>query len=97
LYDAETYLDWEMTIDQKFSSHLVLEQRRVRHATSKFKDFSIIWWNELSSICLQPDTWDRLKVAMHETFVPPAYQCDLCKKLQCLDQGDMSVQDIVDY
>jgi hypothetical protein len=25
--------------------------------------------------------------------VPPAYQCDLCKKLQCLDQGDMSVQD----
>jgi hypothetical protein len=30
---------------------------------------------------------------MHERFVPPAYQHDLCKKLQCLDQGDMSVQD----
>jgi hypothetical protein len=28
---------------------------------------------------------------MHERFVPPAYQRDLCKKLQCLDQGDMSV------
>jgi hypothetical protein len=24
---------------------------------------------------------------------PPSYQRDLCKKLQCLDQGDMSVQD----
>jgi hypothetical protein len=24
-YDAEAYLDWEMTIEQKFSSHLVPE------------------------------------------------------------------------
>jgi hypothetical protein len=23
-YDAEAYLDWEMTVEQKFSSHLVL-------------------------------------------------------------------------
>jgi hypothetical protein len=30
---------------------------------------------------------------MHERFVPPAYQRDLHKKLQRLDQGDMSVQD----
>jgi hypothetical protein len=82
-----------MTVDNKFSSHLVPEQHRVRHATSEFKDFTIIWWNELSSLRLQPDTWDRLKVAMRERFVPPAYQCDLRKKLQRLDQGDMSVQD----
>jgi hypothetical protein len=25
LYDVVAYLDWEMTIDNKFSSHLVLE------------------------------------------------------------------------
>jgi hypothetical protein len=47
----------------------------------------------LSSFKLQPDTCDRLKAAMHERFVPPAYQCDLRKKLQRLDQGDMSMQD----
>jgi hypothetical protein len=47
----------------------------------------------LSSLRLHPDTWDRFKVAMCERFVPPAYQCDLRKKLQRLDQGDMSVQD----
>jgi hypothetical protein len=29
---------------------------------------------------------------MHERFVSPAYQRDLCKKLQRLDQEDMSVQ-----
>jgi hypothetical protein len=30
---------------------------------------------------------------MPKRFVPPAYQRDLCKKLQRLDQGDMFVQD----
>jgi hypothetical protein len=56
LYDAEVDLDWEMTVDNKFSSHLVPEQHRVRHATCEFKDFAIIRWNELSTLHLQPDT-----------------------------------------
>jgi hypothetical protein len=80
-----------MTVDNKFSSHLIPEQHRVRQATSEIKDFGIILWNELSSLRLQPDTWDRLKVAMHERFVPAAYQRYLHKTLQCLDQGDMFV------
>jgi hypothetical protein len=46
-YDAKSYLDWEMMVEQKFNSHLVLEQHRVRQATIEFKDFAIIWWNEL--------------------------------------------------
>jgi hypothetical protein len=87
LYDAEAYLDWEMTVDNKFNSHLVPEQHRVRQAISEFKDFAIIWWNELSSLCLQPDTWDRLKVAIRERFAPPAYQRDLCKKIAMLRPG----------
>jgi hypothetical protein len=64
-YDAEAYLDWDMTVEQKFSSHLVPEQHRVRQATSEFKDFSLIWWNELATLGLQPHTWDGLKTAMH--------------------------------
>ena len=40
-YDAEGYLDWEMTVEQKFSAHLVPEHHRVRQATSEFKDFAI--------------------------------------------------------
>ena len=31
-YDAEGYLDWEMTVEQKFSAHLVPEQHRVRQS-----------------------------------------------------------------
>jgi hypothetical protein len=92
-YDAEASLDWEITIDQKFSSHLVPEQHRVRQATSEFKDFALIWWNELATLRLQPHTWDGLKTTMHQRFVPPSYQRDLRKKLQRLDQGDVSVQD----
>jgi hypothetical protein len=92
-YDVEAYLDWEMTVEQKFSSHLIPEQHHVRQATSKFKDFSLIWWNELATLGLQPHTWDGLKTAMHQRFVLPSYQHDLCKKLQRLDQGDMSVYD----
>jgi hypothetical protein len=45
----------------------------------------------LATLGLQPYTWDGLKIAMHQRFVPPSYQRDLCKKLQRLDQGDMSV------
>jgi hypothetical protein len=41
-YDAEAYLDWEMAIEQKFSSHLIPKQHRVRQATSEFKDFALI-------------------------------------------------------
>src|SRR5438132_4267565 len=92
-YDAETYLDWEMTVEQKFSSHLVPDQHRVRQATSEFKDFAIIWWNELVSARAAPQTWPRLKEEMRARFVPPSYRRDLLKKLQRFDQGDMSVQE----
>jgi hypothetical protein len=34
-----------------------------------------------------------LKIAMRQRFIPPSYQHDLRKKLQRLEQGDMSVQD----
>jgi hypothetical protein len=47
----------------------------------------------LATLRLQPHTWDGLKTAMHQRFIPPSYQCDLRKKLQRLDQGDMSIQD----
>ena len=29
-YDAERYLDWEITVEQKFNAHLVPEVHRVR-------------------------------------------------------------------
>jgi hypothetical protein len=69
-YDAEAYLDWEMTVEQKFSSHIVPEQHRVRQATSEFKDFALIWWNELATLGLQLHTWDGLKTECVKDLFP---------------------------
>ena len=92
-YDAEAYLDWEMSVDQKFTSHLVPDIHRVRQATSEFKDFALIWWHELVNLGNDPQTWDSLKTAMQDRFVPPSYKRDLRHKLQRLEQGNMSVQE----
>jgi hypothetical protein len=43
-YDGDAYLDWEMTVEQEFNSHLVHEIHKVKLATSGFKNFSQIWW-----------------------------------------------------
>ena len=91
-YDAEEYLDWEMIVEQKFSAHLVPEQHHIRQATSEFKDFAIIWWTGLVADNCQPRTWEELKVAMRDRFVPPSYHRDLRKRLMRLEQGDKSVQ-----
>jgi hypothetical protein len=42
---------------------------------------------------MQPDSWDGLKQAIRDRFVPTSYKRDLHKKLQRLEQGDMSVQE----
>jgi hypothetical protein len=85
-YDAETYLDWEMTVEQKFSSRLVSERHRARQATSEFEDFAIIWWNELVNARNALQTWIALKEEMRARFVPPLYRRDLRKKLQYFDR-----------
>jgi hypothetical protein len=92
-YDAEGYLDWEMTIEQKFATHLVPEQHQVRQASSEFKDFAIVWWTGLVGDGRAPMTWEDLKVAMRDRFVPPSYHRELRKKLMHLEQGVTSVQD----
>jgi hypothetical protein len=45
-------------------------------ATSEFKDFTIVWWNELIKLGTDPQTWNRLKLVMQSKFVPPSYKCD---------------------
>jgi len=70
----------------QFGAHLL----NFPQATSEFKDFAIIWWASLQQ---KPDSWKDLKHGMRDRFVPISYKRDLHKKLQCLEQGDMSVQE----
>jgi hypothetical protein len=73
-YDGEAYLDWEMTVEQEFNSHLVHEIHKVKLATSGFKDFAQIWWRQLANLHQQPQAWNRLKEAMCDRFVPILYK-----------------------
>jgi hypothetical protein len=45
--DLEEHLNWEFVVEQKFNSHLVPVEHRVRLATSEFTSFSLFWWNDL--------------------------------------------------
>jgi hypothetical protein len=71
-YDAEEYLDWEMIIEQKLASHLVPNRHKVRQATSEFKDFAIIWWQECATLPIQPNSRDRQtkKQCVIDLFLP---------------------------
>ena len=41
----------------------------------------MFWWNGLAAQDALPGTWEELKVAMRDRFVPPSYHRDLRKKL----------------
>jgi len=92
-YDGDAYLDWEMIVEQKFNTHMVPENHRVRLATCEFTGYAILWWNELDNSGLEPDTWERLKRAMRGRFLHTTFKRDLKKKLQHLNQGNNSVSD----
>ena len=82
--DPEAYLDWELAIEQKYNSHLVPAEHRVRLATSEFTSSALFWWNVLcnaGNAAAVPQTWNALKQQMKSRFVPPYYQCDLRLKL----------------
>ena len=86
-----------MAVDQKFSSHQVLEEYRVRLATSEFTSFTLLWWNAIcnnaNANAQIPQIWTVLKRQMKLRFVPPYYQRDLRLKLQRLNQGSKTVEE----
>ena len=78
--DPEAYLDWELAVEQKFNSHFVHADHRVRLATSEFTSFVLFWWNDLcnaGNAAAVPQTLNAFKQRMKSRFVPPYYQCDL--------------------
>jgi len=43
----ETYLDWEMKVEQLFACYHVSEERKVPRATLSFQGNAMYWWNAL--------------------------------------------------
>jgi hypothetical protein len=65
--DPEAYLDWVFAVQQKFDSHNVPAEHRVRLATSEFTNFALFWWSDLcnaNNAAAVPQTWNALKQRM---------------------------------
>ena len=82
-----------MTVEQKFNSHMIPANQRVRYATSEFIGYAIFWWNDLVKRGQDPYTWSKLKRSMRSRFISLSYKRDLKKKLQRFDQGNRSVHE----
>ncbi|RDX76307.1 hypothetical protein CR513_43721, partial [Mucuna pruriens] len=87
--DPEVYLEWERKVEHK--------EKKVKLAIVKFTDYSSIWWDQFMINMRRYGersirTWEDMKSVMRRRFVSNHYHRDLCRKLQCLTQGSMSVQ-----
>ncbi|RDY04768.1 hypothetical protein CR513_11478, partial [Mucuna pruriens] len=79
--DPEVYLEWERKIEHVFDCHNYSEEE---------KDQFVINRRRYGERPIR--TWEDMKSIMRRRFVSNHYHRDLCRKLQCLTQGSMSVQ-----
>uniref|UniRef100_A0A151UGX0 CCHC-type domain-containing protein n=1 Tax=Cajanus cajan TaxID=3821 RepID=A0A151UGX0_CAJCA len=89
--DVESYLDWEMKVEQLFPCHKVSEERKVPLATLSFQGHAMYWWTALErKRRLHNDPpiryWNDLKSAMRRRHIPTYYGRELMNKLQRLQQ-----------
>nr|KYP31779.1 hypothetical protein KK1_047728 [Cajanus cajan] len=96
--DVDTYLDWEMKVDQIFTCHQVGEERKVPLATLAFQGQAMYWWTSLErERRLHNDPpityWNELRSAMRRRHIPSYYSRELMDKLQRLQQKNMSVEE----
>ncbi|RDY00895.1 hypothetical protein CR513_15852, partial [Mucuna pruriens] len=96
--DLELYLEWERKVEHVFDCHNYSEEKNVKLAIGEFIDYASIWWNQFMINRRRNGerpirTWEDMKSVMRRRFVSSYYHRDLHRKLQCLTQGSMSVQD----
>ncbi|RDX71698.1 hypothetical protein CR513_48912, partial [Mucuna pruriens] len=95
--DPKVYLEWERKVEHVFDCHNYSEEKKVKLAIVKFIDYASIWWDQfVINRCRYGErpirTWEDMKSVVRRKFVSNHYHRDLHKKLQCLTQGSMSVQ-----
>ncbi|XP_074570603.1 uncharacterized protein LOC141827283 [Curcuma longa] len=96
--DPDTYLEWEMKIEQIFSCHNYNDAKKVKVAALEFTDYALIWWDQMQKERRRYgehpiNTWDEMKTLMRRRFVPSHYHRELHNKLQRLIQGSRSVDE----
>jgi len=96
--NVETYLDWEMKVEQLFVCHHVSEERKVPIATLSFQGNAMYWWTTLErDRCLHKDPpieyWNDLRGSLRCYHIPSYYNRELMDKLERLQEKSMSVEE----
>jgi len=96
--NVETYLDWEMKVEQLFAYHRVSEERKVPLTTLSFQGNAMYWWTVLErERRLHKDPpityWNDLRGALRRRHIPPYYNRKSIDKLQVLHQKTLSVEE----
>ena len=87
--DPKAYLSWEMKLDQIFNSYGYEEDDKVLIASLEFEGYCMNWWNQITMDIvrrrqLSISTWEQIKVAIKERFMPLHYKKEIFNKLQRL-------------
>jgi len=96
--NVETYLDWEMKVEQLFVCHRVSEERKVPLTTLSFQGNAMYWWTALEQdrrLHKNPpiEYWKDLRGALRCCHIPFYYNRELMDKLQRLQQKTMSMEE----
>uniref|UniRef100_A0A151UIQ7 CCHC-type domain-containing protein n=1 Tax=Cajanus cajan TaxID=3821 RepID=A0A151UIQ7_CAJCA len=93
--NVETYLDWEMKVEQLFSCHGISEEKKVSLAILSFQGHAMYWWTSLEKEHHEPPIqyWNELRSPLRRRHIPPYYDRELMHRLQRLKQGSSSVEE----
>jgi hypothetical protein len=96
--DGEEILDWIRALDTYFDYEDIEEDKKVRHAVTKLKGHTTLWWDELQADrCFKGKqkikSWDQMITKMKEKFIPRDYQITLFRRMQNLRQKLMTVKE----
>src|SRR5262249_1186464 len=96
--DPDLYLEWERKVENIFSCHDYSEEKKVKLAALEFTDYASVWWDQLVQSRRRYgerpiSSWEEMKHAMRKRHIADHYHRDLCRRLQSVTQGSMSVED----
>ena len=96
--NVETYLDWQMKVEQLFACHRASEERKVLLATLSFQGNALNWWIALKrERHLHKDPpityWNDLEGGLRCRLIPSYYNRKSMEKPQGLHQKNLSVEE----
>ncbi|XP_058008272.1 uncharacterized protein LOC131182902 [Hevea brasiliensis] len=96
--NPDAYMEWKRQVELIFECHNYSEEKKVKLAAVEFKEYAIVWWDQLMvrrrTLGLRPiASWEAMKEAMRERFVPQHYFRELHQRLQRMTQGGKSVKE----